>query len=143
MQPQNVHSVLAVGENFDYALFRVAIAFAENGVQVWFISPKAFDKAPKELKTPDKEILQLITFMYLKDHNDLVTQLNGIHLWRKIPSVIILSGYEHYCDFSSVNYKPLQAALITTSLLDSVGVCAAKKETCNISAVTRTIRRRF
>ncbi|XP_044270745.1 uncharacterized protein LOC123015202 [Tribolium madens] len=126
MQPEKVISTLAVGENFDSDLFQVAISFAENGLYVWLISPQAFDKAPKNVKTPDKEVLRLITFLYLKDHTDLLTQINGIHLWRKVPNVIIITGFEHYCSFSTPDYNPLQAALITTSLLDSAAVCATR-----------------
>lgn len=52
--------------------------------------------------------------------------MNGIHLWRKLPSFIIIKGFERYCNFSSSDYNPLQAALITTSLLDSAAVCAKR-----------------
>lgn len=62
----------------------------------------------------------------MKDYKDLIIHLNGIHLWRKTPNVIILSGFENYCNLSSTDYKPIQAALIMTSLLDSAAVCAVK-----------------
>jgi len=136
MNPYNFLSMFAVGESFDYVLFKIAISFAETGLSVWFISPETFDKAPGNIKPPDKEVLQLITFIYLKDFKDIITHLNTIHLWHKPPNVIIIKGFEYYCNFYCDFYNPLQAALVTTSLLDSAAVCAMKKDKQSFLLVT-------
>ncbi|XP_018569488.1 uncharacterized protein LOC108909590 [Anoplophora glabripennis] len=139
MNPKNIYSTLLLGNNFDYVLFKAAILFAESGLKVWFISPETFDKIPENIVAPEKEILQLITFLYLKDYKELISHLNGIHLWHKVPDVVILPNLEIYCNLHSDKYDPLLSALIVTALVDSTSVCAKKNQrayliaTCSIS----------
>lgn len=52
--------------------------------------------------------------------------MNGIHVWRQIPNIIILSGYGEYCALKSFNFKPTKAAFVTSTLLDALSVSAKK-----------------
>uniref|UniRef100_A0A6P7FV57 Uncharacterized protein LOC114333042 isoform X1 n=1 Tax=Diabrotica virgifera virgifera TaxID=50390 RepID=A0A6P7FV57_DIAVI len=106
----------------------VAIHFAEKGLNVWFISPSLLDNIPANIVPPDKEILQLITFIYLKDCKDLLNHLNTIHLWHKSPTVILICGFDIYTNIFEENYKPMLAALLSTTLLDSSVVCYKKNK---------------
>lgn len=45
--------------------------------------------------------------------------MNGIHLWRKTPRVILIDKFELYLNINEENYDPLLAALISTSILDA------------------------
>ncbi|KAG5889948.1 hypothetical protein JTB14_018843 [Gonioctena quinquepunctata] len=130
MFPENVYSSFLIGSNLDYTLFKTAISFAESGLSVWFISPLPFDKVPENIDPPDKDILKLITFVYLKDYKSLISHLNTIHLWHKVPNLIILSRFDIYSNLhkEEKEYNPQISALISTSLLDCGSVCAKKKQ---------------
>ncbi|KAJ8924830.1 hypothetical protein NQ315_000984 [Exocentrus adspersus] len=125
MKPKRVRSTLLLGNNLDYT----AINLAESGKKVWFVSPEVFDKIPDNIVPPEMQILKLITFIYLKDYKDLLSHLNGIHLWHKIPDIIILSNLDTYCHLYGDNYDTLLCALVVATLLDSASVCAKKNGT--------------
>ncbi|VEN43067.1 unnamed protein product [Callosobruchus maculatus] len=128
MDVDNVISVLLVKEDPEYILFKTAMLFAEQGLLVWFISSKPFENLPKKITNHDKEILQQITFLYLRNLKDLITELNGIHLWNKSPSIIILSQFKTYVQVPVEDPKNFLAAFILTSLLDSAAVCSKKNK---------------
>nr|CAI5860618.1 unnamed protein product [Callosobruchus analis] len=128
MDIENVVSVLLVKEDPEYVLFKTAMLFAEQGLLIWFISSKPFENLPKRITNIDKEILQQITFLYLRDLKDLIMHLNGIHLWNKSPSIIILSQFKTYLEVPGKGDNNFLAAFILTSLLDSAGVCSRKNK---------------
>lgn len=67
-----------------------------------------------------------ICFRYLKDSKDLLHHLNSIHIWHKIPNVIILRGLETYGLLHS-DYCPTKTALLMASLLDAASTCGTKQ----------------
>nr|CAH7723042.1 unnamed protein product [Callosobruchus chinensis] len=69
-----------------------------------------------------------IIFRYLRDPKDLMTQLNGIHLWNKSPSIIIVSQFKAYVQVPGKDNNNFLAAFILTSLLDSAAVCSRKNK---------------
>ncbi|KAL3276206.1 hypothetical protein HHI36_020924 [Cryptolaemus montrouzieri] len=103
-----------------------AITYAKSGNHVWYISCFPFEKIPNNIIIPEKEVLSLITFVFLKDYKDLINHLNGIHLWRKPPRIILVAGFEEYSNLNKPDYNPMCAALISTSLLDAISTAAAK-----------------
>ncbi|KAJ8970624.1 hypothetical protein NQ314_001159 [Rhamnusium bicolor] len=50
--------------------------------------------------------------------------------------IIILSGFDTYCNLYCDNYNSLLAALVSTTLLDSLSVCAHKKESTTYLILT-------
>ncbi|XP_056634001.1 uncharacterized protein LOC130443418 isoform X1 [Diorhabda sublineata] len=126
MIPKGIHPTLLLNDNNNYILFKTAIYFAELGLNVWFISPNVIDKIPENISPPDKEILQLIIFIYLKNYKDLITHLNAIHMWHKSPTVIILGGFDIYTNLYGTNYDPTLTGLISSIVLDSAAVCTKK-----------------
>ncbi|KAF2883150.1 hypothetical protein ILUMI_23018 [Ignelater luminosus] len=128
MIPDNITPILMKCEDlgFENILFQCCIHYAEQGLNVWFISPQPFKELPLDIKPPDEEVLKLITFLYLKDQQDLLTHLNGIHLWHKFPQLIILNGFEHYSMMLSSDYNLSNAAFTLASLLDATSTCALK-----------------
>lgn len=128
MGSENIKSTVLINDNYEIILFQLTIKLAATGLNVWLISQAPCHKLPSDIKPPDKEILQLITFMYLKDYSSLIKQLNGIHMWHKIPNVIMVAGFDKYCGLhiEDVNYNPLRTAFLCTCLLDSLQNCAKK-----------------
>lgn len=53
--------------------------------------------------------------------------MNGVHIWHKIPSVVIIKGIDEYCEIYNENYNQLKTAFTITSILDGIGACAKKK----------------
>ncbi|CAH2009125.1 unnamed protein product [Acanthoscelides obtectus] len=127
MDAENLISVLHLNENPEYILFKIALLFAEQSLQVWFISPKPFENIPVNIVQIDKEILQQITFLYLKDFKDLITELNGIHLWHKAPNIIILSHFKTYLEALDKN-SSFFAAFILASVLDGAAVSTKRNK---------------
>ncbi|XP_031357429.1 uncharacterized protein LOC116181260 isoform X2 [Photinus pyralis] len=120
MLPQNVFSLL-IKNSDKLKLQDVLFKYASLGLNVWFISPQPFNQLPSNLIPPDKEVLQLITFLYLQDQADLLSHLNSVHLWTKYPQVIIVNDYEFYCgDSLRLN------AFIIASMLDATLACARR-----------------
>lgn len=121
----SVSTVFINGSNTDYLLFKIAIHYAEEGTNTWFISPKPIQHFPQNLSIPNKEILKFILFFYLQTAEDLVKKLNSIHVWEKMPEVIIISDYQHYThmhkcanDDNNSN-SAIMAAYVTASLHDA------------------------
>lgn len=112
-------SIFIVGNTLEYVLFETAINSAKAGLPVWYISIVPFNKIPDNIDIPGKEVLNLITFIYLKDYHCLISHLNGIHLWRKTPRVILIDRFDLYSNINEENYNPLCGALISTSILDA------------------------
>ncbi|XP_044749719.1 uncharacterized protein LOC123310317 [Coccinella septempunctata] len=126
MNIQTVKSILVIGEKLEYVLFNTAINCAKAGFPVWYISIFPFEKIPENIEIPEKDVLNLITFIYLKDYQCLISHLNGIHLWRKTPHVILIDKFDLYCNINEENYDPLIAALLSTSVLDAS--CSASRK---------------
>ncbi|KAJ8956979.1 hypothetical protein NQ318_012143 [Aromia moschata] len=120
MNPENIFCSVVLGNDFDYVLFKTAIYFAESGLNVWLISPEALKKF--------RTILFHQKRNYLKDYKDLLSHLNSVHLWHKIPNIIILSDFDKYCNLYSDCYNPILSALVSATLLDSISVCSKKKQ---------------
>lgn len=62
---------------------------------------------------------------YLEDNKDLLRHLNAIQIWQNIPSLIILTHLEEYCNINSVYNCSLNAYIIV-SLLDATSACMKK-----------------
>ncbi|CAG9861816.1 unnamed protein product [Phyllotreta striolata] len=128
MIPPNLYPTLFLSKHPDYILFKLAIYFAEQGHSVWFISPKVFESIPEDIRSPDKEILQSITFVYLQDYKSLINHLNAIHLWHKVPTVVLMSGFDVYTKLYGDTFDPLLPAIVTSSLFDGASVCSKKNK---------------
>ncbi|KAF5287305.1 hypothetical protein FQR65_LT02178 [Abscondita terminalis] len=121
MLPESVVSLFVVGDKLEEPLFKCALLYAEHGFNVWFISPQPFSKFPQGINTLDKEILKLITFLYLKEESDLLLHLNSVHLWHKYPQVIIVDSFEEYCSENDI-----VNAFVMSSVLDASASCARR-----------------
>ncbi|XP_060535851.1 uncharacterized protein LOC132707871 [Cylas formicarius] len=129
MEPANVSSLLLTDDEPDYVLFKVAIEAAERGANVWFISTEPFVAIPDNIEQPEKHVLRLITFIYLKTLDDLVEHLDGTHAWYKPPSLIILKDAHSYCGLAEDRCDVFKAAMLATVLIDSAACCASKRST--------------
>uniref|UniRef100_A0AAR5PZS4 Uncharacterized protein n=1 Tax=Dendroctonus ponderosae TaxID=77166 RepID=A0AAR5PZS4_DENPD len=110
--------------------FQLAIEAASRGRRVWFISVKPLEKVPPEIEPPCKQILQLITFIYLSDFARLMRHLNGIHKWKHLPSVVVVKGFDAYCDQSGCGLSSRGAAFLMATLLDCLRFLG-KKQACS------------
>lgn len=52
--------------------------------------------------------------------------MNGVHIWHKIPTVVIIKEIDEYCDLFSEDYLHLKTAFTITSILDGVAACSNK-----------------
>ncbi|KAF5286097.1 hypothetical protein FQA39_LY16443 [Lamprigera yunnana] len=124
----DVNSFLVFGAKLD-ALFKCALLYAEHGLRVWFITTEKFNELPGNLPLLDKEWLQLITFLYLKDVSDVLNHLSNIHLWHQCPQVLIINSFEnYYSDNHSYNAYML-------SMIIDAGMACARKHSCHRSYV--------
>ncbi|KAK5640534.1 hypothetical protein RI129_011345 [Pyrocoelia pectoralis] len=127
MLPHNIYSLVIKfpdKSQLQDSLLKCAFQYADQGLNVWFISPQPITQLPPNLVPPDKEILQLITFLYLKDRADLLTHLNNVHLWHKYPQVIIVNDYEFYCGTGLT-----LSAFVVASILDATVACSRRHRT--------------
>lgn len=65
-------------------------------------------------------------FRYLKDDVELINHLINAHTWHKCPNIIIVSGFENYCSINTESYNSLQAAFVSSVLLNALTACARK-----------------
>ncbi|KAF7266098.1 uncharacterized protein LOC143203967 [Rhynchophorus ferrugineus] len=121
------NSSLLIGVT-DYISLKLAINSAENGKRVWHISMKPIEKLPENISQPCREVLQLITFIYLSTYDDLIKHFNSIHKWKHLPQLIILKDFENYCDILDSNYNSLKSAYLCATLLDSVSYISRKSQ---------------
>ncbi|XP_019874250.1 uncharacterized protein LOC109602341 [Aethina tumida] len=129
MNLDKVKSCLLIGNDLEVVLLKVAINYAERGLNVWFISPEAINNIPKEIKVPSTEVLKLITFLYLRSYEDLLNNLNKIQLWHRKPDMIILNGLDIYCDINSDQYNSLVSASICAAILDNASGSSGVQQT--------------
>ncbi|XP_030760867.1 uncharacterized protein LOC115885973 [Sitophilus oryzae] len=118
MNIDGVFSTLLIGDETNYIALKFAIDCAEKGLPVWYISTEPIHELPNSIIKPCREVLKLITFIYLQTYSDLIKHLNGIQNWRNIPRIIILKNFEIYskirADYSSAKAAYLCAILLNT-----------------------------
>lgn len=78
-------------------------------------------------------------FSYLKDRRDLINHLNGIHLWHKLPDIVIVAGFDRYIELYSDTYNSCRGAHLATSLVDALSVCAKKNQNNSFLILAATL----
>ncbi|KAK9877854.1 hypothetical protein WA026_020084 [Henosepilachna vigintioctopunctata] len=155
MDNYGVKSAFFVGEDFENLLFKVnlqlamklifcfpsftlqtSILYAEAGFNVWYISFFPFETIPDNIIIPERDVLNLITFIYLKDYTRLISHLNTTHLWHKPPRIILMSGFEKYSGIDEDTYDPIFGALIATTLLNACSVASKKLNVVTYAVIT-------
>ncbi|XP_050301387.1 uncharacterized protein LOC126739655 [Anthonomus grandis grandis] len=127
MAEHKIASTLLVGnDNIDFVLFQFAIDRAKMGQRVWVIAIKPFNEVPEGIEQPCKDVLKLITFIYLSDFVELMQHFNSIHKWKHTPNVIILKDFVHYCNLYDTKYDLRLAAFLSASLIDCLNFLAQK-----------------
>ena len=65
----------------------------------------------------------------------MLRHINGIHLWHKLPELIILNDFQYYIDLQSDDFNPSLAALIVASFLDAATSCSDRLNSSKIYLV--------
>lgn len=122
--PRNISNIFLHNENDDTLLFKTALHCAELGKRVWYIAPHKISKIPNNVKIPDIQVLNSLTFLYLQKEEDIVKELNSIDLWYNYPQVIIVSKFSSYVSLGRNN----NCTLLISLLLNASSVCERKRK---------------